>query len=199
MESNLIEIKKKIMTASDYRQFLPEDKKTTRKKSVFISYSHDDIEFRKESQKFLVNIERDNLIEIWQDGMIETGADWDEKMKENLKNADICILLVSQDFIASNYVHETEFKKIMEKRVNENCQIIPVLVKESDWQNWKVYPDDISNKLNQEQVKDYSIGRFQFLPVDNKKRLKPVNRWRYQEEAWKQVADAVRKFCAEKK
>jgi hypothetical protein len=156
------------MPASDYKQFLPE----TMKKHVFISYSHDNIAFRQELQKFLVNIERGNLIEIWQDGMIETGDDWDEKIKENLKNADICILLVSQNFIASNYVHEIEFKKIMEKRVKENCRIIPVLIKQSDWQNWKVYPDDISNKLTEAQIKDYSIGRFQFLPVDNKKKIK---------------------------
>ena len=85
-------------------------KEIKKPKKVFISYSHDDLEYRKELQKYLINMERENLIEVWQDGMIQPGTDWDLTIKENLEKAEVIILLVSQSFIASNYIHEKELK-----------------------------------------------------------------------------------------
>ena len=168
-------------------------KKTGSMKKVFISYSHDDIAMRQTLQQYLINLERDGLIEIWQDGLIQAGEDWDKKIKQGLENADICILLLSQPFIASNYVHETEFRTIMEKRNNETCQIIPVLLKDCDWKNWKVYPPDVMKSLG-EEAPEYKIGSFQFLPEENK-RLKAIGKWQHPEEAWLQVADTIRAFC----
>jgi hypothetical protein len=164
-------------------------------KKVFISYSHDDIQYRQEMQKYLVNLERDGLIEIWQDGLIQAGEDWDKKIKAGLENADLSIMLLSQSFITSNYIHEVEFRKIMEKRMNGNSRILPVLVKACDWKNWKVYPKDVLAELNEENSKDYKIGTFQFLPIDDEKRVKPLNKWSFPEDAWLQVSDSIKSFC----
>ena len=171
-------------------------KKIPSMKKVFISYSHDDIICRKDLQQFLVNIERDGLIEIWQDGLIQAGDDWDKKIKQSLETADICILLLSQSFIASNYVHEVEFKTIMERRNNGSCRIIPVLVKDCDWQHWKVTPPNVLDAAKKD-TPEYKIGSYQFLPVDESKRLKPISKWPHAEEAWLQVTEAIRAFCKE--
>ena len=172
---------------------LESEKSTTRQ--VFISYAHDDIEFKKELQTFLVNIERDGLIEVWQDESLNAGDNWDNKIKEAMGSADICILLLSQSLINSSYSHETEFKTIMERRAAGTTMIIPVLIKDCDWKHWKVYPDHVASGLAEDEIKNYSIGTFQFLPIDDKKRVKPLNQWRFKEKAWKQVGDAIRKFC----
>ncbi len=164
------------------------------KKKVFISYSHDDIGSRKKMQQYLVNIEREGLIEIWQDGLIKAGEDWDKNIKIIMQNADICILLISQELISSSYAHEVEFKTIMERHKNDKCRIIPILIKDCDWKNWHVYPPDIAEALGKKKT-DYQISNFQFLPLDKNKRVKAINKWARPEEAWLQVADAIRDFC----
>ncbi len=168
-------------------------KKTATMKNIFISYAHNDIQYRQELQQFLVNLERDGLIEIWQDGLIQAGEDWDKKIKEGMEKADICILLLSQSFIVSNYIHETEFKTVMEKRMLGNTLVIPVLIKECDWKNWKVYPQRVLEEMKKEE-KDYKIASFQFLPTDINKRVVPINKWAHQEDAWLQVAESIRSF-----
>ena len=168
-------------------------KKIPGMKKVFISYSHDDINYRQTLQQYLVNVERDNLIEIWQDGLIQAGDDWDKKIRHSLETADICIMLLSQAFIASNYIHEVEFEAIMKKRKSENCKIIPVLIRDCDWKNWKVSPSDVKDSVTNEKP-EYAIGSYQFLPIENK-RLKPVVKFEHPEEAWLQVVETVRSFC----
>ena len=180
---------------SEFKILFNMEPKKPRTRQVFISYAHDDIEFKKELQSFLVNIERDKLIKIWQDELLSAGDNWDNKIKAAMSNADICVLLLSQSLINSSYSHETEFKTIMEKRAAGTSLIIPLLIKDCDWKNWKVYPDSVASGLAEDEIKNYSIGTFQFLPLDDTKRVKPLNQWRYKEKAWKQVAEAIRKFC----
>jgi hypothetical protein len=173
-------------------------KKSNKKHNkVFISYSHDDAEYRKELQQYLVNLEREGTIEIWQDGIIKAGEDWDKKIREGLEKADVCIMLLSQSFIVSNYVHETEYKRIMEKQAKGTTRIIPVLLKECDWKNWNVYPENVVEKINNDNTSIFKIGTFQFLPVTKEKRLYPVNKWRHREDAWLQVSKAVQELCGQ--
>lgn len=166
---------------------MPTEKKT---QQVFISYSHDDTAYRKELQQYLVNLERDGTIKLWQDGLIQPGDAWDTKIKDSLEQADIIILLVSQSFIASNYVHEVEMRTALERAANGNARIIPVLLKNCDWAQWKVLPDT----LNEQQVHEGkgSVGTYQFFPMDENQRLKAVNRWEFKEDVWTQLANYIR-------
>ncbi|WP_235299665.1 TIR domain-containing protein [Portibacter marinus] len=158
---------------------------------VFISYSHDDYQFREELQKFLVGMERENKIEVWQDGRIQAGMDWDSEIKKNLDDSDIIILLVSQRFIASNYIHEVELKRAINTIGDDERHLIPVLIKNADYENW-IYP--VKKKTNL-TASDIKLGNFQFLPVDDKSRkLKAVNKYQYQEDAWKQVVQKIREI-----
>ncbi len=167
------------------------DEKNAQK--VFISYAHDDIAYRKELQKYLVNLERDGLIELWQDGLIQPGDAWDTKIKDSLESADIIILLVSQSFIASNYVHEVEMRNSLERVEEGKAKIIPVLLKNCDWAQWKVLPKD----LDEQQVKERqgTVGSYQFFPMDENQRLKAVNRWEFEEDVWTQLASYLRSIA----
>ena len=178
-----------------FQAFNP-NKEINKMKTVFISYSHDDIQARRELQKFLINPEREGLIEIWQDGLIEPGTDWDKAIKARIETADIIIMLISQSFIASNYIYEVELKKALEKASVKEGQnevrIIPFLLSSCDWQEWKAV------NVSETEKNDGKISKFQFMPQhedDNKLKLLPLNKWEYQEEAWQQLVNFIRKFA----
>lgn len=162
-------------------------------KKIFISYSHQDVSYRTELNKYLVTLERDNLIEIWQDTMISGGEDWNEKIQTKLKEADIVIMLVSQDFIASTYIHEKEVKEALSQSSINKTRIVPILIRDCDWENWKILPDAIN--VNQLNEKHYKMDRFQFLiPAEHKGRyqLLAVNQWDHPETAWKLIGQSIR-------
>ena len=137
-------------------------------------------------------MERENLIEVWQDGMIQPGTDWDLTIKENLEQADVIILLVSQSFIASNYIHEVELRKTMEKQMNGTAQFFPILIKNCDYRTWKALPQKVVDDLQSEEV---SLSQFQFIPQGKEdQRLKPVNSWEYPEDAWVAINSKIRAY-----
>ena len=77
---------------------------------LFYSYSHKDESFRDELQTHLKLLQRQGFLETWHDRKIGAGDDWKQSIDDNLKRADIILLLVSADFIASDYCYEEEMK-----------------------------------------------------------------------------------------
>jgi hypothetical protein len=78
---------------------------------VFISYSHQDQLLRTELDKHLSNLKRQNIITSWYDGNIIPGTEWEPKIMQRLKRAQIILLLVSADFMASDFCYSTEMKE----------------------------------------------------------------------------------------
>jgi predicted nucleotide-binding protein len=78
----------------------------TQRKSVFISYSHTDIEWLKRLQIHLKPLEREGAIELWSDEKIQPGSKWREEIRDAIKKARVAVLLVSVDFIASEYIYK---------------------------------------------------------------------------------------------
>jgi hypothetical protein len=176
---------------SSYQNFT--NKQLRSMKKVFVSYSHEDSIFRKEVQKFLVNLEREKLIKIWQDVLINPGDIWEEEIQNSLENADIIILLVSQNFINSTYIYEKEMKKAIKKAEDKSAVIIPVLLKNCDWSNWIVLPEGTDeNLVNQDKGK---IGKYQFMPMDDDQKLKPIVKWANEEDAWMKLVSFIRKIA----
>jgi internalin A len=180
--------KPKYLITNDFEAML--EKVPARPLKVFISYSHDDMTYRLALQKFLVNLERENLIEIWQDGLINAGDLWSDKIENNLEAADIVILLVSQSFIASSYVYEVEMAKTLKKVTEGTTKIIPVLLSECDWRSWKVLPEGFKTD---EPIK---VGDYQFLPADDEhQRIKPMEEWQFKDKAWMKLVTRMRAIC----
>lgn len=83
------------------------------KKTIFVSYSHEDEEWLKMVKKFLAVLEQEGLIEFWDDSRIDAGDKWKSEIEDALEGAKAAVLLVSQSFLASNFVSTYELPKIL--------------------------------------------------------------------------------------
>lgn len=100
---------------------------------LFYSYSHKDEALRDELAKHLKILERQNVLDSWHDRDIAPGADWDRDISQNLLDADIILLLVSVDFMASDYIWGKELKVALERHEKGEARVIPVILRETDW------------------------------------------------------------------
>lgn len=102
--------------------------------SVFISYSHADESLKAELVKHLVPLQRLNLIDAWNDQKITPGDDWAKSISKTLEAADIVLLLVSIDFINSNYCYDIELEKALELHQQQKSVVVPVILRSCLWQ-----------------------------------------------------------------
>ena len=72
--------------------------------TVFVSYSQQDREALDHLKKFVRPLERDGLIDYWYDTRIEAGRDWEAEILTALEQAKVAVLLISQNFLASEYI-----------------------------------------------------------------------------------------------
>ncbi|WP_210489351.1 toll/interleukin-1 receptor domain-containing protein [Rufibacter aurantiacus] len=104
---------------------------------IFISYSRKDLEWKERLENILRPLTRiDNRnFSIWTDSMIGSGENWFEVIQNALDDAHVAILLVTSDFLNSEFVNEREIPKLLKRRQNEGVVIIPVIVKQCLWEN----------------------------------------------------------------
>ena len=95
--------------------------------SLFYSYSHRDEAFRDELKAHLSFLRRSKLIAEWHDRMIDAGGDWRGEIDKHLASADIVLLLVSADFLASDYCWGEEMVKALSRHQLGEARVIPVI------------------------------------------------------------------------
>ena len=100
---------------------------------MFLSYSHEDRRFRKRLDAHLAILKKQGYIVTWDDREIPAGGEWDEIIRESLKSADVILLLISADFIASKYCWDTELKLAMERHDDNEALVIPVFCQPCHW------------------------------------------------------------------
>ena len=81
--------------------------------SVFVSYSHADEGLRKELGKHLSVLERQGIIATWHDRMIGAGTEWEGAIDAHLNEAGVILLLISADFVGSQYCYDVEMKRAL--------------------------------------------------------------------------------------
>ena len=96
--------------------------------NLFISYSHEDKSYFESLKKYINNKNCPN-INIWDDGEIEPGMEWDQQIKNKLNDAQLILLLISQDFLNSNYIDEIELKEAFKRHDEKKCRVIPIFTK----------------------------------------------------------------------
>ncbi len=138
---------------------------------LFFSYSHKDETLRDELAKHLRTLTRQGVISSWHDRKILPGEEWDHQINDNLNTADIILLLVSSDFIDSDYCWDVEVKRAIERHHAGEACVIPVILRSVDW-------------------KGTPFAKLQALP----KNAEPVvsRYWHNQDEAFTDVARGIR-------
>lgn len=67
------------------------------------------------------------------DGLITAGDEWDKAISQRIEDADIILLLISVDFINSKYCMGKEMKRALERHVDKEAIVIPILVRDCYW------------------------------------------------------------------
>ena len=137
---------------------------------VFISYAHRDEDFRLELNDHLSNLQRQGLIAGWHDRQIVPGQEWADQIDQALNDAQIILLLVSARFLASDYCHDKEMGRAIERHNTKKAVVIPIILSACDWQGTP-------------------FSKLQALPKD----AKPIKSWNDRDEAWLDVVRGLRK------
>jgi hypothetical protein len=141
---------------------------------VFFSYSHRDEALRDELAKHLHLLERQGIITRWHDRRITGGTEWAGAIDKHLRTADIILLLVSADFLASDYCYDVEVKHAMERHEAREARIVPIILRATDWHSTP-------------------FGKLQALPKDGH----AVTSWLNQDEAFSDIACGIRSVAQE--
>ncbi len=94
--------------------------------TLFYSYAHEDEGLRDELQRHLTILERRGVIRSWHDRAITAGSDWDHEIDQRLRTADVVLLLISNDFIASNYIFGVELDVAMQRQRSGEAVVVPI-------------------------------------------------------------------------
>ncbi|MEM9238859.1 MAG: toll/interleukin-1 receptor domain-containing protein [Pseudomonadota bacterium] len=138
--------------------------------SVFFSYSHADEALRDQLEKQLAILKRQGLIETWHDQRIDPGQEFGSEINIHVEKDDIILLLISSDFLASDYCYEKEMLRAIERHDREDAIVIPVILRDCLWH-------------------DTPFGKILGVPTDGK----PVTQWPDRDRAFRDVAQAVQK------
>lgn len=109
---------------------MPESKKQKQENpNIFISYSHQDKKYLDKLLRHLkVFQKQNNQVDVWSDKQIKVGDKWKEEIEKALDRASIAFLLVSTDFLGSDFVTNNELPKLLQKSSEEGTVIVPIIV-----------------------------------------------------------------------
>ena len=141
---------------------------------VFYCYDHADEGLRNELEKHLSLLKRQGQISAWHDREIGAGKEWDQEIDAHLNTAQIVLLLVSPDFLASDYCYDVEVKRAIARHEAGEARVIPVILRPVDW-------------------KDAPFGKLQPLPASGI----PVTSWSDLDAAFLDVVQGIRKAVAD--
>lgn len=100
----------------------------TRAEPVFISYSHKDARWLTRLQVHLKPLERLGTITLWDDTVLKPGANWREEIQQGLESAKAAILLISADFLASDFISNNELPPLLASASSRGVIILPIIV-----------------------------------------------------------------------
>jgi CheY-like chemotaxis protein len=140
---------------------------------LFYSYAHEDEALRDELNKHLKIMERRGVIRSWHDRKIVAGDGWEGEIDSNLSAADLILLLISADFVNSDYIWSKELAGALQRHERGEASVVPVMLRAVD-------------------IEEAPFAQLQGLPSD----LRPVTSWPNRDEAWTDVAKGIRRTVA---
>ena len=137
---------------------------------VFISYSHKDRKFRDELATHLSNLRNQGVISDWFDGDIPPGTEWKPQIMNHLQTAQIILLLISADFMASKFCYAIELQEAIDRHDANQARVLPIILRPTDWEG-------------------APFEKLQVLPSD----ARPVSAWSSRDAAFKDVVAGIRR------
>jgi len=135
---------------------------------AFCAYSQVDEKLKRDLLAALSPLQRMDLLNVWNFRLIPIGRDWEAEISFHLHSAEIILLLVSSDFINSNYCYGIEMATALERHHAGKARVIPIILRDCLWEG-------------------LPFSRLQVLPTSSK----PVKRWQDRDAAWTDVARGV--------
>jgi pSer/pThr/pTyr-binding forkhead associated (FHA) protein len=136
---------------------------------MFCSYASEDSESLKAFLPYMKTLERGGLATIWYDGMLAPGSAWNPGIEAALTEARVIVLLISADFIGSDYCMTVELPRALERQAADDAVVIPVLIR----------PTPLNAGL--------AVVERQIIP----RGLKPVSTWTNRDDAWTAVTNEI--------
>ena len=143
-------------------------------KEIFISYSHKDEQFKEELDTHLTSLKRMGLINVWNDRRIEPGKDFSREIDSHIETAEIILLLISPDFIASDYCYEIEMNRAIQRHKDGSTVILPVILRPCNWQQ-------------------LPFGRYLAATKDGK----PITKYTNYDDGYLEVVQSLKKLIGE--
>lgn len=100
---------------------------------VFVSYCHEDRELQSQLQKHLASLKREGVARLWFDGKITPGDPWEAEISDRLNAADIVLLLISSDFLASEFCWDQEMMRALARHDDGQVVVVPIIIRPCDW------------------------------------------------------------------
>jgi len=137
---------------------------------VFCCYAREDQEMLEHLKKHLTLLERNGQIIIWSDTDLNAGVEWDKELHQHLESADIILLLISPDFMASDYCYSTEMGRAIARHNEGSVVLIPILLRSIHWE-------------------DAPFAKLQIVPT----KTKPITNWPDRDDAFRDITKHINK------
>ena len=141
---------------------------------VFCCYAREDLSLLLKLRKHLAFLKRGVSLNIWHDMDVSPGAEWEEEINEHLNTAHIILLLVSPDFMASEYCTSREMKRAMERHERGEASVVPILLRPVHWQ-------------------EAPFAKLRVLPNNTR----AVTEWQNRDQAWSTIAQGIKQVAEE--
>ncbi len=141
---------------------------------LFYSYSQADVTLRDQLEVHLSLLKRQGFINQWHDRKVLPGSVREKDVDAHLEAANIILLLVSPDFIASDYCYGIEMQEALKRHRANEARVIPILLRQCDWET-------------------APFGDIEALP----RNAKPVKMWSKRDEAFTDIVKGIRTIVYE--
>ncbi len=139
--------------------------------TIFFCYAHEDEALLNKLKAHLRPLQRQGLIDVRHDRDINAGTEWEQEIKKHLNEANVILLLVSPDFMDSDYCYSIEMQRALERHQRGEARVIPIILRHVYWQG--------------------ILGTLQALPTDAKPAMSSL--WYNVDEALFDITEGIRK------
>jgi TIR domain len=141
---------------------------------LFYSYCHEDAELRKKLGAHLASLRHQGKIVEWHDREIKPGAKWQAEISTELDSAHLIMLLISSDFLDSEYCFGVEVEHALARLKRHEVKVVPVLLRPCLWEESR-------------------FSEMQVIPRD----ARAITSWPSVDEAFKTVAEEIRNIVSD--